>query len=266
MSGVGLKLGLALACGLALSGCVASDTGGAVAEDAVAAGVDESNTVILQAVGDMLPQTHVQTIDWSQPSSLPGFYDVVVDGHFFLVSTDGRYVIRGEAYDRHMDVDIGESVLSGVRKQLLAEQAPAEDRIVFAPKNPKYTVTVLTDISCGYCRRLHSQIAEYNQRGIAIEYVAYPRMGLGSDNDQEMQSIWCATDRRKALTDAKNGKPVEMLSCDNLVETQYLLGQRLGLQGTPMMITESGRVIHGYLPPEMLEERLVALEAEGLKG
>jgi len=57
-----------------------------------------------------------------------------------------------------------------------------------------------------------------------------------------------------------------MLSCDNPVENQYLLGQRLGLQGTPMMITESGRVIHGYLPPEMLEERLATLSAEGSGG
>jgi len=266
MGSFGAKLGWAMACGLALSGCVASDAGDAVEEERTAEGVDESNTVILRAVADMLPQTHVQTIDWSQPSSLPGFYDVVVDGHFFLVSTDGRYVIRGEAYDRHVDVDIGESVLSSVRKRLLDEQVPTEDRIVFAPKHPKYTVTVLTDISCGYCRRLHSQMDEYNQRGIAIEYIAYPRMGLGSDNDREMQSIWCAKDRRKALTEAKEGKPVEMLSCDNPVQGQYLLGQRLGLQGTPMMITASGQTIHGYLPPEMLEERLAELDGEKNNG
>ncbi len=78
---------------------------------------------------------------------------------------------------------------------------------MFAPPNPKYTVTVFTDIECGYCRKLHSEIAEYNRQGIAIEYLAFPRMGLGSEDYRNMVSVWCASDRRKALTDAKNGKP-----------------------------------------------------------
>jgi len=268
MRGLKLKLSAVLMTGIMLSGCApgGADDGNAGGTKFSELSAENPTQIVYDAIKGMGPEGYEPTVDWLRPSPMPGFHEVVVDGDFLLVSDDGRYVIKGDAKDLHTGLDIGDAALSAVRKRLLAENAPAEDRIVFAPKNPKHTVTVLTDISCGYCRRLHSQIAEYNQRGIAIEYIAYPRMGLGSDNDREMQSIWCATDRRKALTDAKNGKPVEMLSCNNPVESQYRLGQRLGLQGTPMMITASGSVIHGYLPPEMLEERLAALMGEGNNG
>jgi len=146
-----------------------------------------------------------------------------------------------------------------VRRALLA-QIPRGDRIVFAPANPKYRVTVFTDVECGFCRRLHSQIAEYNRLGIAVEYVAFPRMGLGSEDYRTMVSVWCASDRRKALTDAKNGKPVPRKNCTNPVAIHYDIGQRIGLTGTPLIVTEGGGIISGYLAPRDLLERLRKLE------
>jgi len=220
----------------------------------------------LDAIASMLPRqgTELLEMDLGRPSSIPGFYEVIVNGNFFLVSADGRYVIRGDVFDRVAQVDIADKAMSNVRKRLLDEQAPFEERIVFAPKNTKHTVTVFTDISCGYCRRLHSQIEDYNARGIAIEYLAFNRMGPDSENDLEMQSVWCAKDRRQAITAAKNGESVEHRVCDNPVEKHHALGVRLGLQGTPMMITETGEAIHGYLPPDMLEQRLEALSVQDL--
>src|SRR5690606_5924998 len=96
--------------------------------------------------------------------------------------------------------------LADFRRQALAG-VPKEERIVFAPPNPVYTVTVFTDVECGYCRRMHDQIAEYNRQGIAVEYLAFPRMGMASQDFRDMVSVWCAPDRRQALTRAKTGQP-----------------------------------------------------------
>ena len=102
--------------------------------------------------------------------------------------------------------NLSEGALAKMRKELL-KTIPVSERIVFAPANPKYTVSVFTDVECGYCRKLHSEIAEYNRQGIAVQYLAFPRMGLGSDDYKKMVSVWCAPDRRKALTDAKTDQP-----------------------------------------------------------
>src|SRR3546814_2553685 len=105
----------------------------------------------------------------------------------FYVSNDGRYMLQGSLYDMDAKRDLSEASLAGLRRELL-KTIPVSDRIVFAPKDPRYTVAVFTDVECGYCRKLHSQIDDYNREGIAVQYLAFPRMGLGSADFQKMRS------------------------------------------------------------------------------
>ena len=155
---------------------------------------------------------------------------------------------------------MGESILAGVRRDLL-KRIPESDRIVFAAPNAKHTVVVFTDVECGFCRKFHSQIADYNKAGITVEYMAFPRAGIGSPDYDKMVSVWCASDRKKALTDAKNDRPVAKRSCPNPVSAEYSLGERVGLTGTPMILSEDGAVLGGYLPPDQLRLALDELDA-----
>ncbi len=199
-------------------------------------------------------------IDHVAPSPLPGFVEVVVGGQVVYVSNDGKYMLQGSLYDLAGKKDVGDSVLAGVRRDLL-KRIPPSDRIVFAAPNPKHTVVVFTDVECGYCRKFHSQIADYNKAGITVEYLAFPRAGIGSPDYDTMVSVWCAPDRRKALTDAKNDRTVPKRSCANPVAAEYALGQRAGLEGTPMILAEDGTVLGGYVPPGELQVALDELDA-----
>lgn len=201
-------------------------------------------------------------IDGIAAAPLDGFREVIVGGQAVYVSDDGKYLLQGSLFDVEAKRDVSQAGVAEVRRRLLAE-VPASERIVFAPANPKYTVTVFTDVECGYCRKLHQDIAEYNKRGIAIEYLAFPRMGLGTPDYDLMVSVWCAPDRRKALTDAKDGNRVKPAKCDNPVARHYQLGQRVGLAGTPMIVTESGVQMPGYLPPDALLSALQQVDASG---
>ena len=203
-------------------------------------------------------------IDQIASAPLPGFQEVIVGGQAVYVSDDGKYLMQGTLYDIAARKNVGEASLATVRSKLL-KTIPVSDRIVFAPANPKYTVTVFTDVECGYCRKLHSQIADYNQRGIAVQYVAFPRMGLGSEDFKKMVAVWCAADPKKALTDAKNDRPVPYRNCTNPVTMQYNLGQRMGLTGTPMILTSDGAQLGGYVPPAELRGALDKIAAGGVK-
>jgi thiol:disulfide interchange protein DsbC len=199
-------------------------------------------------------------IDQITPSALPGFQEAIVSGQVVYVSDDGRYLLQGAAYDIEHKRNLAEDTMAKLRQKLMASM-PVSQRIVFAPQNPKYTVTVFTDVECGYCRKLHSQIADYNRQGIAVEYVAFPRMGLGSEDYRKMVAVWCAADPRRALTDAKNDRPVPYRNCHNPVAMQYNLGQRMGLTGTPMILADDGTQLGGYIPPEQLRQALDKLAA-----
>ncbi|MGE8279446.1 MAG: DsbC family protein [Stenotrophomonas sp.] len=192
----------------------------------------------------------------------PGFREVLVSGQVLYVTDDGRYLLQGTPYDIEKKAQATSPGLLDYRRTLLAT-LPHSDRIVFAPPNAKYTVSVFTDIECGYCRKLHQDIAELNRNGIAVEYLAFPRMGLGSKDYTDMISVWCASDRKAALTAAKGGQPVPAKTCTNPVAMQYNLGQQLGINGTPAIFAADGSQLGGYLPPAQLK---AALERIGTAG
>jgi thiol:disulfide interchange protein DsbC len=228
-----------------------------IAVPAFASGTPEARVRdVLKALN---PRIRVDSIE---PAAIPGFRQVVAGGQVVYVSDDGKYLFQGSLLDIVHKKDMSEAALAKVRGEVL-KTLPLADRIVFAPVGtPKHKVVVLTDVECGYCRKFHSDIAEYNKRGIEVEYMAFPRAGLGSADYRKMVSVWCADDRKKALTDAKNDRAVPSRTCKTPVDMQYNAGLRMGLEGTPMLLTTDGQFLGGYLPPDALKQRLEQLDAE----
>lgn len=216
------------------------------------------------AIQRLNPQLKVEYVG---AAPVPGFREVIVGGQVLYVSDDGRYLVQGAVFDFEKEKElIRESdALARFRADLI-DTVPHSERIVFAPPNPKYTISVFTDIECGYCRKLHGEIAEINRQGIAVEYLAFPRMGLASQDHKDMISVWCAPDRKRALTEAKTGKPVQARNCTNPVTMEFNVGQRVGVDGTPAIFTQDGVQLGGYLPPQSLRQALDKLEAEKAKG
>ena len=233
----------------------------AKADVAKADGADDRARQALQALN---PQIQ---IDYVGASALPGFREAIVGGQVVLVSDDGRYLVQGQVLDMETKNELtqGSPALAKYRRDLL-DSIKVKDRIVFAPPNAKYTIDVFTDVECGYCRKLHSEIAEYNRLGIAVQYMAFPRMGLGSQDHRDMISVWCSSDRKQALSDAKSGKPIAAKDCKNPVDMEYNVGQRLGISGTPAIFAPDGTQLGGYLPPQQLREALDKLAGAGQAG
>ena len=192
------------------------------------------------------------------PSAIPGLFEVVLGGQVLYLSEDGRFVLQGDIIDLGSRANLTENRRGELRGQVISAIAE-KDMVVFGPEAPaKYTVTVFTDIDCGYCRKMHSQMAAYHKEGIKIRYLLFPREGVGSESFNKAISVWCAADRQEAMTKAKRGEAVENKSCDNPVQAQYELGQKIGVRGTPSMILEDGEMLPGYVPPTQLAQMLAA--------
>ena len=255
--------------GFSLSACAGDGPASTAAADkpAAQAGKDGdaapkavANTPAARAREALRSLDPVMPIERVDDAAIPGFQAAIVGGQVIYVSNDGKYLLQGTAYDIAARKDLGEEAMKALRVELMRD-IPAKDRIVFAPKDPKYTVSVFTDVDCGYCRKLHGEMADYNAQGIAIEYLAFPRMGPGSENFDEMVAVWCAEDPREALTEAKSGGNVRG-TCTSPVAMQYALGQRLGLTGTPMIVAPDGSQLGGYVPPSQLRGMLDDLAAK----
>lgn len=204
------------------------------------------------AVAKMLPNA---TIDAIAPAAAAGYYEVVLQGQVLYVSADGAHVMAGDLWQVDDRANLTLKRKDGIRDDAISA-VPREHRIVFKADAPKHTVTVLTDFDCGYCQRLHHDIAQYNARGISVEYLLYPRGGLGSASFDKAVSVWCAADRPQAFTLAKAGTDPEPAICPNPIADNYALVQRIGgIIGTPAVIDEHGGMT-GYQTPEQMIARL----------
>ena len=129
--------------------------------------------------------------------------------------------------------------------------------ISFPSKNELYSVTVFTDVDCGYCRKLHKEIMGYNKLGITINYAAFPRSGIGTEAFTKMVGAWCSNNPKESLTNLKNGKNPKLNFCDSQpIAKHYAIGKKLGITGTPAIVSEDGQLFPGYYSPEDLLEKL----------
>jgi thiol:disulfide interchange protein DsbC len=208
----------------------------------------------LQAVRPDLPVERVE------PTPIEGIFALELAGGTVLYGTaDGRFVFAGDLYEIFDDglVNLAESGRAEKRRAALAKVA-LDDMLIFKPKGEtRAVVSVFTDVDCGYCRKLHLEMADMNALGIEVRYLAFPRAGVGSPTNDKIVSAWCADDRNQALTDLKLGKDIPNRACPNPVAKQYELGHDIGVTGTPAIVLEDGRLLPGYMP---------AAELAGLLG
>ena len=198
-------------------------------------------------------------IESIQESSILGLYSVYYgDLEPIYVTKDGNFFIYGDIYKINIDSisNITDLEISK-RRSIILSNLTSSELISFKSKNEKYSVTVFTDVDCGYCRKLHNQIEEYNKLGITINYAAFPRSGLGTDSFTKMVSAWCSDNTKLSLTRLKNNKEVDANFCDNQpVSKHYAIGKKLGVTGTPAIFSTDGILIPGYLSPEDLLTKL----------
>jgi thiol:disulfide interchange protein DsbC len=217
-----------------------------------------NETEIVTKINQVLPAgMSVKGIKQSQVDSL--FVVDIGDLQPIYASKDGNFFLYGEMYAIKNGelLNTTKQEISLNRRAILDSELSEKDFITFAATDEKHVITVFTDVDCGYCRKFHGEIEDYNAQGITVNYVAFPRSGLESESYNKIVSAWCSSDPKGTLTALKEGRDPALKLCqDHPVEDHYLLGQRIGITGTPAIISSSGDLLPGYLPPMELLKKL----------
>ncbi len=165
---------------------------------------------------------------------------------------DGEHVILGDIFN----ISEGEAQSTTEKDKDIFRKNKLNisnlETIDFLAKKEKYSLTVFTDVDCGYCRKFHNEIEQYNNLGISIKYLAFPRAGIDSESYTKMVSAWCSDQADLSITLLKDNKSIPSNSCENSVAEQFELGRTLGITGTPALITQSGKLLPGYVPAQEL--------------
>lgn len=210
---------------------------------------------LMQQLRRALPDLPIESVT---KTPLANFYAIELRGGQTLYgSADGKYLFSGDMYQLgDQVVNLAEARRMVKRQQLMAAE-PLDNMVVFSPAGEtKAHISVFTDVDCGYCRKLHQEMADINALGIEVRYLAYPRAGLGTPTHAKIVSAWCAENPNEAMTALKSGLNIPMADCDNPIASQYELGQKVGVTGTPAIVTEDGRLLPGYMPAAQLAEAI----------
>ena len=193
-------------------------------------------------------------------SPIEGWYTIRKGAIIAYISGDGRYLLQGDLIDLEDNSNLSEQSRNEARVAMLSAVS-TDQLIVFSPEVVEHTVSVFTDIDCTFCRRLHSQIDQYMEQGIEIRYFLYPRNGPTSPSWAKAENVWCANDRNEALTLAKLDKEYPTRTCDaSIVSKHYLIGQDVGLRGTPAIVLHDGTLVSGYMSADKLKQAILALD------
>lgn len=198
-------------------------------------------------------------------SPVEGIYQLTSGPNVIYASNNGRYLFTGDVIDLEQanDRNITEKLRRKARSNVL-KKIDAKEMVIYKPSEAiQGEVIVFTDSDCGYCKKLHSEIPKLLKLGIQLKYLAYPRQGIGSPTYTKMESVWCAKDRKEAMTRLMKGEEVSPAECQNTLQSQMELARKIGISGTPSLIFRDGTMWGGYVPAERLAK--MAIEHNSLK-
>lgn len=239
---------------------------------AIALGIAASALSTLAQAGEEVPEA-LETLSFNgqevtpssvEPAPVDGWFAVALrSGERFYTDAEGRYMMVGSMFENteHGLVNLSERTERKTRREALAE-VPEESRLAYPAADEKHTITVFTDPTCPYCQQLHGEIAELNAQGVTVEYIPFPRGGLGTGAAHQLAGVWCSDDRQQAMTATfQGGQPepgdeADLAACEAAVERGFMLGQRFGVRGTPAIVLPSGELGQGYVPAGQLVQSI----------
>lgn len=190
------------------------------------------------------------------PTPVKGIVLVKVGDDYVYLTEDGRHAFVGSLVDLELGTNLTEDVKGRSRQQILTD-FPDSDRVVYpAEGQERARLTVFTDTSCGYCRKLHREVPALQNAGVTVTYIAFPRSGPTGAAYETMRKVWCSPDRRGAMDIAKGIASGDLGRGDceeaDAVKAGYELGIKLGVNGTPAIVMPDGRLQPGYLSADRL--------------
>lgn len=179
------------------------------------------------------------------------------NGDTFYSDAQGRHMVVGSLYDNAPDGLVNVTEQHDRQDRLDQLDAIPEGGTVDYPAQGEEIgrITVFTDTTCPYCQRLHQDIDQLTQAGVAVRYVPFPRAGSHSPAANQLAQVLCSESPADAMTQAFHGQALASRpskSCQSAVDDGFALGQRFGVQGTPTIILPNGEMGEGYVPARQL--------------
>ena len=213
---------------------------------------DEPAEALAARLKEMYPATHVDRV---QRSEIPALFEVVMGKNAAYTDTTGRYFVFGHLFDMKEQRDLTADRVEKAARIAFGE-LPLADAIKTVRGKGERVLAVFSDPDCPYCRRLEAELVKLDN--VTLYTFPYPLEGLHAEAKDKSIAVWCSANRSQAWAELmKSGKAPASRTCDHPIERNIQLGQRLGIQGTPTLLSADGRTLPGAAPKDRFEQWLM---------
>lgn len=204
------------------------------------------------------------------------FYNVYIDGNRYITDESATYWMQNKNSEFFIfnEGAYGVSATNATKESLIELspliEAMVDDYLVeYLPINTKVkrTVYAFMDLSCPHCKEFHlNKRQEWQAKGVRIVYVPFLR-DTGSRRVAEATAgAFCqetAEQRKdsinKVFMDGVRRVDFSSAECSSLqkgiLDFMFNSGAVYRLRGSPMFLTDTGRVYYGYSPFEIGESK-----------
>jgi len=192
------------------------------------------------------PKTTVQSV---QPSPMIGMYEVTMGNNIMYTDQAADLFMVGHIFNPKTNKDLTAERLANI-KRVSFNTLPLQDAIVSGDKGGK-KIAVFTDPDCPYCQKLERTLQRLH--GVQVYTFLMPLTQLHPDAKRKARNIWCSSQPHQTLIDTMiHHKIIPDKTCRTPIERNLQLAQSLGIQGTPTLISETGKIMNGLPKDEQV--------------
>lgn len=225
-------------------------TAAATAATETTTGNSRAEKEIATRLHELYPSTRISDV---HATAIDGIYEVVMGKNIGYTNSEGRYFMFGHIFDMTTQQDVTQQRIDALNVVNFA-QLPLEDAIKTVRGKGQRVLAVFSDPDCPYCRKLEHELPRLDN--VTIYTFLMPLDGLHPESSKKAKAIWCSTNQSQALDNymMNDEMPDMSKTCDNPIERNVQLGQKLNINGTPTLISGDGRVLPGMAPADQLEK------------
>jgi thiol:disulfide interchange protein DsbC len=207
---------------------------------------------LVKKLTKLLGGAEVQSV---RPSGVEGVVEVLLSGNRIIYcDLAAKHLFNGHLFELETQKDLTEQRLFEVTR-IDPKELPLGDAFDVKLGNGQRELYLFEDPDCPFCKKFEEQLPKVTD--VTLHIFLYPLTSIHPHAYEHALGVWCAKDRQKAWSDKMlKGIDPPGAHCDNPIDRNIALGDKLHIDGTPTMIFADGRIHAGTLAADELERLL----------
>jgi thiol:disulfide interchange protein DsbC len=168
----------------------------------------------------------------------------------YYVTKDGTYLIAAGNLITADKVNLTQKRHEEVTR-VDVSKLPLKDAIAIKRGNGSKKLIMFTDVDCPFCRKAYDWLMSQTNYTL---YIFFFPLDMHPKSPEKSVQVLCSKDQKTAIENAQSDKEIGSQKCEageEMLTRHKALAGEIGVDGTPLFITDTGSRIPGLQTPAL---------------